>query len=408
MRNRSLEFSGNNDKSYGSTTKECRELPPHLRRQARTAEFFLVACWLITVYYWSPLFFYQPTVMPMLLPGLIVCLHLKKQLRLHLTGNHHPVEKDRFYSTLGAGNWITLARGCGIIILAGFLPLVVLPDHEALSHGGLVWAPGIIYLTLSLADLLDGFIARKQDHETELGKRLDIETDAAGLLVASLLAVALGRLPVLYLLTGLAYYMFIFGIWLRHRRNIPVVPLLFRPYSRIIAGCQMGLVGMVLLPIFTTPFILVAGYLFMTPLVLGFLRDWLVMSEWMETDATQQTRLDRFAGQLKKRVVLPFRLLVLSCGIAALTPVVVFQAPTALKLAFTLCCVLAGIGYMGRSAALLLLLLLASNQSPFGISPFSLVVFSSACVLVLLGTGLMSIFNPEDDLLYRRKTKETT
>ena len=409
--NKPLEFSGDKGQSCGSTNKDRQELHPQLLRQGRIAEIFLFACWLITVSYWLPFFFYQPKVIPTLLPGLLICLHLKRQLRLHLTDNHHPVEKDRFYSTLGAGNFITLARGCGIIILAGFLPFTVLPDHGALNHTGLIsWAPGIIYLTLSLADLLDGFMARKQDHETELGKRLDIKTDAAGVLIASLLAVALGRLPLLYLLTGFAYYMFIFGIWLRHRRDLPVFTLLSRPYSRIIAGCQMGLVGMVFLPIFATPFTLVAGYLFMTPLLLGFLRDWLVVTGRVETDATQQTRLDHLAGRLRTRVVLPFRLFLLLCGIAAIIPadIFIFQVPTALKLTFILCCLLAGIGFMGRCAALLLILLLACNQSPFGISPFSLTVFSSAAILVLLGTGLMSIFTPEDNLLYRRKTKETT
>ena len=39
-----------------------------------------------------------------------------------------------------------------------------------------------------LADLLDGFVARRQQRQTELGQRLDIETDAAGLLVALLWA----------------------------------------------------------------------------------------------------------------------------------------------------------------------------------------------------------------------------
>ena len=403
--NKPLKFSGINGQSCGLTNKERRELPPQLRRQARIAEFFLLACWLMTVYYWLPFFFYQPTHMLTLLPGLLIWLHLHRQLQLHLTDNHHPVEKDRFYSTLGAGNWITLARGCGVIILTGFLPFAVLPEHESLSHTGLVWVPGIIYLTLSLADLLDGFIARKQDHETELGKRLDIKTDAAGLLVASLLAMALGRLPVLYILTGLAYYMFILGIWLRQRRDLPVVPLLYRPYSRIIAGCQMGLVGMVLLPIFTTPFTLLAGYLFMTPLLLGFLRDWLVVTGWVETDAAQQTRLDRFAGRLKTRLVLPFRLLLLLCGIAALTPADFLHTPTVWQFAFSLCCLLAGIGCMGRSAALLLVLLLAYNQSPFGISLFFLMVFSSAVTLVLFGTGLMSVWTPEESILYRCKNK---
>ncbi len=106
------------------------------------------------------------------------------------------IRKDHLFATLGAANWITLLRAAAIIALAGFLPLTLQSEYRSLNQDMLGWATGIIYLGISMLDLLDGYVARRQGRETELGKQLDIVTDAAGLLVASLLAVTLGRLPI--------------------------------------------------------------------------------------------------------------------------------------------------------------------------------------------------------------------
>jgi hypothetical protein len=61
---------------------------------------------------------------------------------------------------------------------------------------------------------------------------------------------------------------------------------------------------------------------------------------------------------------------------------------------------------MGRSASLILVLLLGCNQSPFGISLPVMVVFGTAAVLMLTGTGAMSLWAPEERILYRRKQEK--
>lgn len=254
-----------------------------------------------------------------------------------------------------------------------------------------------------MADLLDGFMARKQGRETELGKQMDIVTDAAGLLVASLLAVALGRLPVIYLFVGLAYYPFIFGIWLRHKRALPVVALQSRPYSRIIAGVQMGLVGMALLPIFNPAFTFLAAYICMTPLLIGFYRDWLVVSCRLKTDNHQQSSLDRLARSSMKPLPLALRLIIIAGGITTLACYSFAQTDPSWQLAHSLLCLLAGIGFLGRSASLALLLLLASSQSPFGTTLLAMTIACTAAALMLTGTGAKSLWAPEDEILYRRK-----
>jgi len=400
------EATSENGEKYFSGTRDQREALRRLRRQSRWAALLLFLPWLWPIYFCLHIFYEEQFTIMGLLPGLAVAVHIHWYLTHHLLSNHRRVEENSLFATLGAANWVTLLRASLIVAIAGFLPSAFLPDHGLLSQDLLAWVPGIIYLMISMLDLLDGFVARKQGRETELGKQLDIVTDAAGLLVASLLAVALGRLPFIYLLVGLAYYPFVFGIWLRQRRALPLVELHPRPYSRIIAGCQMGLVAMALLPIFKPVFTSLAAYVFMIPLLIGFLRDWLVVSCRIKTDTDQNSRLDLWMRSLAKRTLpLLIRLIVFTGGMTTLFGYNGFQAHLSWQLACSFCCLLAAIGFMGRSAGLILVLLFGSNLSPFGVSVPSVILFTAAAALIVTGTGTMSLWAPEETILYRRNKK---
>jgi CDP-diacylglycerol---glycerol-3-phosphate 3-phosphatidyltransferase len=365
------------------------------------ATAILITPWLFAVWFYQPLFWLQPATILGLLPGLVVAVYLQSQLWRRLESNHRHGDTDHPFMTLGAANWITLLRSGAVVGLAGFLPLAIQPER-ALS-GMLLWTPGIIYLGIALADLVDGFVARKQMRETELGKRLDIESDAAGILVASLVAVAMDRLPPIYLLVGLAYYPFMLGIWLRKKRALPVSPLQPRPYARIIAGFQMGLVGLALLPVFNPAFTHLAALIFMTPLLIGFGWDWLVVSCRMKTDLHPQSTLDRLTRSLMVAPLpLVLRLVILAGGIITLVNYYsVYPYHLFWQVAHSLCCLLAGLGIMGRSAGLFLVLMHGSNLSPFGISPVSMLVFGAGVALMLTGTGVLSLWAPEETILYR-------
>ncbi|MCG6972123.1 MAG: CDP-alcohol phosphatidyltransferase family protein [Desulfobacterales bacterium] len=376
-------------------------IPLRLRRQMRPAAGFLFAPWLLSLCFCWHEIPSQPSVILGLLPGLAVAVHIQRQLVRHLGSNHRRGEDGHLFATLGTANWITLMRAGAIIGLAGILPWTL--SRGPSLPNSLSWAAGIVYLGLSLADLLDGLVARKQERETELGRRLDIESDAAGLLVASLVAVALGRLPAVYLLVGLAYYPFVLGIWLRQKRALPVIALRPRPCARIIAGFQMGLVGIALLPIFNPVFTYAAALIFMAPLLIGFLGDWLMVSCRVQTDMHRKSTLDPWVTSLlTKFLPMVLRLVILSGGIAALVGYGVYRAHPVWHLAHGLCCLLVGFGIMGRSAALLLTLMFGSNYSPFGASLICMVIFGTAATLMLTGTGAMSLWAPEETVLYRR------
>jgi len=210
-----------------------------------------------------------------LVQAAIITAYVLILLRIGLPLNYHP-RKKVLHSNLGYGTWMTITRAMLIAILAGYLFQPWPPSRH--FPDGLSWTPGALYLAASTLDYLDGWVARAAKHETRLGACLDINIDALGLLMASLLAVWYGQLPVAYLSVGAAYYLLIFGIWLRKKYSKPVFKVKPRRSARIIAGCQMGLVGIALLPVISPRITTVAAYIFMIPLLVGFAKDWTIVS----------------------------------------------------------------------------------------------------------------------------------
>ncbi len=335
-----------------------------------------------------------------LLAGLLLASYFLFHLYRHLECNRGLQEGARRLPTLGAANWLTLGRGSAVVSLTGFLPAATVQEPSLVA----AWAPGLLYLGLSAADLLDGWIARRQGRETLLGQELDMTVDAAGLLVASLLAVLLGRLPALYLLVGLAYYLFRCGIRLRQRRSLPLVTLQPRPYARIIAGFQMGLVGVALLPLVPAPFTRTAALLFMAPLLAGFIRDWLVVSTRLATDQRQRSRLDHWVACFWEVLLPPWlRLILVATAVAEMSGLLGLFADDWRRLVFYGLVGLAAAGYLPRLAALALVVLLAFASPPAG-GAILLAVFVVAVLLLLIGPGPGSLWAPEEAILYRRRS----
>jgi CDP-diacylglycerol--glycerol-3-phosphate 3-phosphatidyltransferase len=188
----------------------------------------------------------------------------------NLSSNHRPGEKVLLPS-LGAGNLLTLGRAGLFGALAGFL---VLPRPE----GFLTWAPGSIYILAGIVDILDGTLARRQNHVTLLGEKLDMSLDGLGVLLASGLVVKFGLAPGWYLLVGLARYLFLAGLGILTILHIPTYPLKSNPLRRLLAGLQMGFMGAVLIPVFSPAFTSLAAIFFAAPFLINFIYDWLVAS----------------------------------------------------------------------------------------------------------------------------------
>ncbi len=209
-----------------------------------------------------------------ILQSTVIMVYVLALLRYGLDWNYHPHQKN-LRPTLGYGTWLTIIRGALIAVLAGYL-FQPWPQAKFLP-GRLSWVPGLLYIAASILDYSDGRVARACRHETRLGEFLDINLDALGLLIAPLVAVWYGQLPPAYLSVGFAYYLYMAGIRLRIRLSKPVnKPGPWRG-AKLIAGIQMGFVGIALLPILGPPVTTLTAYIVMLPLLAGFTRDWMIV-----------------------------------------------------------------------------------------------------------------------------------
>jgi CDP-diacylglycerol---glycerol-3-phosphate 3-phosphatidyltransferase len=326
----------------------------------------------------------------------VIWAYILRMLWNGLLCNHHPGQ-TALLPSLGTGTILTLCRGFLISALAGFF---LVPEQQMVVAGAcLAWLPGTLYLAAGTLDYLDGYVARRQDHVTQLGETLDIQLDGLGLLVAISVAIGWKRLPLVYLTVGAVYYLFRLGVWYRRHYGYPLMPMPFRPAARLMAGFQMGLVGIALLPLFSSVVLRTAALLFMVPLLLGFGLDWLAVCG--QLDRGRQDRFQKLVQFLELDLPLVLRSVIL--GVVTMTsarnclwelnsPRVVIWALLAMLL----------VGWMGRCAALLLSLALACFLSTDASSGALMTLFVSVTALMLSGTGRFSLWQPEEVFLTRR------
>ncbi len=307
---------------------------------------------------------------------------------------------------LGPGTIVTFFRGVLISMLAGFL-FAPWPVMGTGSHW-LKWVPGIIYLSAASGDFIDGYLARITHHTTRLGAELDKRTDALGLLIAPSMAIWLGQLPLFYIAVSFAYYFYEFGIWFRKRHEKRIFESEPRKGARLMAGFQMGFVGLALLPIFSPTAMSVAASIFMTPLIAGFLWDWLSVCgrikagrrERVEPDQRKK-RPERSFGFMMGLFPLFLRLVILWEGVLMLNRNILPNPGiwNGFILAPLLLLVL---GIMGRTAALMISFTAAQMISDHGLISALTVVYACALTLMLSGTGPLSLWKPEDRFLYAK------
>jgi CDP-diacylglycerol--glycerol-3-phosphate 3-phosphatidyltransferase len=356
---------------------------------------FIISCWRIP-------FDWTRFVLP-LLPFIYVLAVLRSGLPL----NHRPGE-TRVLAHLGWANGITVARGVLVSVLACFWnwPATI---PFSIRHS-FAWLPGVIYIASALLDLVDGMVARRTDHVTRLGERLDTLFDALGLLTAVLAGIALNQLPLPYLAVALAYYVFSAGIRIRRRTGRMVIPLKPRPAARLIAGFNMGFVGTALLPIYRPPATTIGALVFMVPLLAGFFRDWLAVSGRIKTGALPPPPWEeKWQCLFIKWLPVVLRVVLLLSALAALEKTAAYFSGNAegpfcifgpiVRPIFLLSIVLVSLGVMGRLAALPILLLSGLWISRQGSDPLWCLLMVAAAGLLITGSGNLSLWQPEEKYL---------
>ena len=288
-----------------------------------------------------------------IIPAAAVLTAVHGLLWRNLHGNRLP-DDAVIASRLGTANRITLLRGLLISLTAGFL--CEAPGGEPAVSTVLTWLPGVLYLTAAVLDGVDGAWARRTKTTTPLGQALDVQFDALGVMVACAVAVGTRRLPAYYLVAGAAYYLFQLGLWCRHHRGRPIYPVVSRIFARLMAGFQMGFLGIALLPIFTHEVLSVVAPVFLLPLLAGFVWDWRVVQGRVSAAAIRRLEARVLALAAKGPPVLRGGLLVAGGGLLMASPAASFSGSVFVPAGLGLM-VVAGVA--GRTAALLLSLVLA-------------------------------------------------
>ncbi len=316
-------------------------------------------------------------------------------LRRVIDQNHAPDSED-LYPDLGPANRLTIFRGIAYAWMAGFL---LMP-----RPGGLMdWLPALLYIGASIADVFDGYLARRSRRVTRLGETLDMEFDGLGVLVACALAVQYGQLPLLFLLVAAARPLFVWGMKWRTRMTLPNHQMTNSDQRRVIAGLLMIFLCTVLWPIFEPPVTYAVGAVFGAAVTLSFARDWLVTIGWLRPDSTLyihwRARLKMWAFAwmpIGLRIAIAALVSLLASGVLAgepalpaawIWPVVIVGAVGGLA-------ALAGFG--ARTAAGLVHAA-AFVYFTFGGQPWlGLTLLGLASLLLILGSGHYTLWVPEE------------
>jgi len=190
-------------------------------------------------------------------------------LRYHLDANHAE-GASALYDGLGIANGITLARGAAYAGVAGF---ALVPSTPTVA-----WAPALLYGGGVVLDWVDGFVARRRDRTTLLGAKLDLAFDTLGFLVAPVVAVLWGHLPVWYLSLSAARYLFKAGTGYRRYRGRPVGDLPESRVRRPLAGVQMVFIAVALSPVLSPATLRPLAAVVLVPSLAVFVRDYFAVS----------------------------------------------------------------------------------------------------------------------------------
>jgi CDP-diacylglycerol--glycerol-3-phosphate 3-phosphatidyltransferase len=229
---------------------------------------------------------------------------------------------------------------------------------------------------------------------------LDMSIDGLGVLVASLLALKYGQVPIWYIAVAFARPLFLAGIWLRRRLNLLVYDLPPSRSRRLFAGLQLGFLAVVLMPVFSPPVTYLGALIFGLPLLLGFVRDWLAVSGKLQVGAlSSRTRF------LADGLPLTLRLaaLVLNLALAVHWSASIERPDSLLAFMFLANFVLGSLvilGVMPRIASIFALVDVGFILMITSFTPQLVMLAVDYSILLYIGSGSLSLW-PIDDRLFR-------
>lgn len=180
-------------------------------------------------------------------------------------GAHHP------FPRFGAANSVTLLR---LALVAGVAGLVgETPDDRV------AWLAVVAVGIVAVLDGVDGWLARRNGHASSFGARFDMETDAALILILSLLVWHHGKAGAWVIGCGLMRYLFVAFGW--------ALPWMAAPLRSTIRGKSVAVVqfaglSVALVPVVPPPTSNVVAAITLATLVWSFGVD----IAWLKRQAT--------------------------------------------------------------------------------------------------------------------------
>ena len=324
---------------------------------------------------------------------------------------NHRQGETALLSRFGPGNLLSLARGVIIALLVGFLFIDQLPGVWA-------WLPLILYFLSDLTDFFDGYLARVSGMVTRLGETLDMNNDALGVLVATLLAFQYGTVPWWYLPFGFARYLFLLGLFLHQCKGLPLHPMKPSSTRRFFAGVQMGFITVMLMPVLGPPGTSFAATLFLFPFLAFFLIDYLEVtgqkerfafwSGW-DMERIKTWSLDWVPLVLRGVIVIIYAYQVLTFSGFLTANASLPEGARLVFLGVALLFMIAFAGGILARAATIAALVVAGIQLQWLKFSFEywLLVFGLIYVL-LAGCGKYTLFSPEEWLVQNRPGEKET
>ncbi len=241
----------------------------------------------------------------------VIGFYILSYLYIHLPDNI-PAGELEVSPRLGPGTALSLVGGWLIAAMGGFIII-------ARPQGAVAWLPALLFLGALMADLFDGFLARRSGLATRLGADLDMTLDGLGVLLASALAVRWGQWPFWFITVGLARYLYVGGIAWRQRHQLPVFPTEDNVTRRLLAGLLRGYLLVSLWPVAPAWGIQAIGPAFVVPFLANFLFDWLIISGVIDdADPDFRATFRRWQGWMLGPVALGLRALAAAAGGAAI------------------------------------------------------------------------------------------
>ncbi len=348
------------------------------------------------------------------LAGMLLC-HPLLLSRLNLTKNLR-VGETTILPAFGSGNLLTLTRGLMLGLMGGFLLNPPPPGFGA-------WLPAILYTGVALADIFDGYLARRANHATQLGVILDIEIDALSVLLVTALAIWLGNLPAVMLALGFARYLYMLGLHWRTRKGLPIAALPDSRFRRIVAGLYMSFLTVTLWPPVQPPGSWVAAAVYAPPVAAIFIRDWLVASG----------KIDPSSAKYRRYWIQPARLIAVQLPLfLRFVPAIYLlfaafagysadwqgfwqqftAAPTMILspelipwlnaiVAVGAMCIAAGI--LPHFTATIPLIAAVADILTVGLNWHNAVLLMVCCLLTILGGGNYALWSPEEGKLFKKR-----